>query len=185
MVLRATPVIGASGAVISHAKDALPSDCKHVEDGSSNKTDSEGGYGMSKELKLEVQKCLSKFMFEEQTAASNDEAMLCLKKGPVGCWASCEDYATCVAAVAEAEREVGTREEKLKVQAFFAETDMMSGKKGQAYFEECWTQSGLDDVVSFEAFTVPGSNHDSLCDSAPDVLEKILLEAKRTSVGGE
>ena len=61
----------------------------------------------------------------------------------------------------------------LKIQAYFAESDVMIGKKGQAYFEERWrgTNGEYKDVVEFASTTVPGTDHDALALSV-DVWEE-------------
>ncbi|CAG8078476.1 unnamed protein product [Penicillium salamii] len=134
-------------------------------------------YGLSMEQQNEIDSSMMQFMFKENTVGANSEAMQCLRKKP-DLWGKCENYEVYVRELVEREKERGREGTPLKVQAYFAVEDSMSGKKGQTYFEKCWQQAGngdAEDVIKFETTTVEGTDHDSLVQSAK-VWEKILGE---------
>ncbi|CAG7961856.1 unnamed protein product [Penicillium olsonii] len=136
-------------------------------------------YGLSVDQQNEIDSSMMQSMFKENTVGANSEALQCLRKKP-DLWGKCENYEVFVKELIEREVARGPEGVPLKVQAYFAEEDSMSGKKGQAYFERCWHQveeGNLGNVLSFESTTVQGTDHDSLVQSAR-VWEKILAEMK-------
>jgi hypothetical protein len=60
------------------------------------------GFGISMDVKKEVDRLVFKYPFEENTVGANDEALLCLKSTIRKDWNACEDYAECVTNLAEA-----------------------------------------------------------------------------------
>lgn len=117
-------------------------------------------YGVSEEVGKEVEKLLvPSYLMAEDTSAVNEEALLCLKKAEVPLWGAAEDYAEFVRQLVKLEGERSGRH--VKVQAYFAETDVMIGKGGQRYFDECWRQEGVEGVVEYESVELKGTNHDS------------------------
>lgn len=99
-----------------------------------------------------------KYSQAEETTAANEEAKLCLQKFEEGSWGAVGDYRTCVTSIAEGRRG-GV---KLRVHACFASSDVMIGKGGQRFFEECWRQEGVGEGVDFESGMFEGTNHDSV-----------------------
>jgi hypothetical protein len=196
LLLKASPVIGSSGAVLSAIQDMFSGGRHEPSSPSKDEQDRlrmQEEYGIAKEVQIELDKCAPQFLFEEETVGANEEALQCLRKGPAGIWGKCDDYVEFVREFAEMERrriqEQSRRQEaggkkKLKVQAYFAESDIMIGKKGQTYFEDCWKgkENEFQDVFDFEIITTQGVNHDSLCTSL-GVLETIFREAKRSLLG--
>lgn len=57
-----------------------------------------------------------------------------------------------------------TGQTKLCVKIYFAESDIMSGKAGQRYFESCWTgqDAELDECCNLTVKTIPETDHDSI-----------------------
>ena len=139
-------------------------------------------YGVTKEVQDAVDQLQDDYAWAEETVGANDESILCLKKAGPGLWGACEDYATFVRELASRERERRDRglnkEHNLKVHAFFAESDMMIGKKGQLYFEECWSKDITAGAVDFEAVTTTNTSHESICDAQRGVLERIFDEVR-------
>jgi hypothetical protein len=153
-----------------------------AEERDKNRRYIEDNYGLSMDQQNEISAAMMQFMFKENAAGSDSEAMQCLRKSP-STWGNCEDYNLFVRDLVERERERDRAGVPLKVNAYFAEEDSMIGKQGQAYFEKCWQQEGLGglgDVLTFESTTIPGSDHDSLVQSA-EVWERILGEMKETA----
>ena len=128
-------------------------------------------------------------VFGEDTRGANDEARLCLKKGPPGLWGACEDYAAFVRALAAQERERRRDQQeaappvpppKLRVRVFFAASDAMSGASGQAYMEACWQDArpggALADALQAETATVADTDHDGVAGDLA-TLESIFAAA--------
>ncbi|KAF2230349.1 hypothetical protein EV356DRAFT_509172 [Viridothelium virens] len=88
-------------------------------------------------------------------------------------WSDWGDFDVLAPRLAEAVREVGGAD-RLKVDVFFAESDIMigdAGKKGNRWFEACWRDV---DGVEFASETVKGSDHDGVWDLRWDVMEKVF-----------
>lgn len=134
-------------------------------------------------------------LFTEDTRGANDEARLCLKKGPPGLWGACDDYAAFVRDLATQERERRRNQQgapqpqsqpqsqpppKLRVRVFFAASDAMSGPSGQAYMEACWQDArpggALADVLQVETATVADTDHDEVAGDLA-TLESIFAAA--------
>ena len=62
------------------------------------------------------------------------------------------------------------------MRAYFAESDVMIGKRGQRYFETCF--KGFEDVLDFDSSMFLGENHDTLPFS-PEVLARIFREQRK------
>ncbi len=117
----------------------------------------------------------------------NQEALLCLKKGDD--WGACDDYEAFVDALVKQENDKkalsvvsnGSPTEdvqKLKVRAFFSESDIMIGKGGQRFFEKCWQREGVVDAIDFRSISVPDTNHDSVTSPSKGGLIQIINELK-------
>lgn len=189
-LLKASPAIESSGAVFSRMQDMLSSGPSSSSKEEHDRLRMQNEYDMPKEVQIELEKCVSRSVFGEKTVGANAEALQCLRKGPMSIWGKCDDYVEFVREFAEMERskiqeqsqiQDAEGKKKLKVQAYFAESDIMVGKKGQTYFEDCWkgSEDGFQDVFDFETMTIHGASHDSLCTSL-DILETIFQEAKRS-----
>lgn len=150
----------------------------------------ESEYGLSLQLQKDLQPLTFKAMLGENTVGADSEALCCLRKGPAGLWGDCDNYALFVGKLAELERGrragegVGGRG-KLRINAYFAETDAMIGKKGQSYMEDCWkcgVGDEIEDVLEFTTTTVKETDHDSVVQSV-EVLKQIFLSAGGTVPG--
>lgn len=144
----------------------------------------ESDYGLPVTLHKELQTATLKSMLNEKMVGADSEALCCLRKGPPELWGECDDYALFVRKLADLERSRRSKQgsgdgEKLRVSAYFAETDAMIGEKGQRYMEGCWKGGEGDqfqDVLDFATMTVAETDHDSVVQSV-DVLERIFLSA--------
>jgi pimeloyl-ACP methyl ester carboxylesterase len=140
-------------------------------------------FGMTREEHEMTFKLIVKYIFAEDTTGANHEALLCLKKGGVAgtsMWGICEDYGAFVPALADVWKNRSDPGTRLKVEAYFAESDMMIGQKGQNYFEECWNEENCGDAIAFEAISTIGTDHDSVGDPMNGAIERIIREAKRS-----
>jgi hypothetical protein len=172
------PVIASSGAVMSSVKDAFSTGSDSNDETERKRLHIEREYGMPRDLQVELEKQAAHRLFKEDTVGANVEVLQCLRKRAP--WGECDDYTQFVIDLAERERRA-SEGVKLTVRAFFAESDIMIGKRGQAYFESCF--KGFGDVLQFESKTVLGENHDSMCFS-PEVLAGIFQDGMNYSVEG-
>ncbi|KAJ0119927.1 hypothetical protein J7T55_000777 [Diaporthe amygdali] len=181
-------VVTAGGTAFSKISNLLPSssgvNAAETPPLERNRQKIESEYGLPVEMQRELQTLTLKSIFSENMVGADSEALCCLRKGPVGLWGDCDDYALFVRKLAELERTrradegVGDRE-SLRISAYFAESDSMIGKRGQSYMENCWKGSGGDefqDVLNFTAETVKETDHDSVVQSV-EVLKQIFLSA--------
>ncbi|KGO75406.1 hypothetical protein PITC_080920 [Penicillium italicum] len=152
--------IATSGGIIANlAKSLLP---KSSDDQAKEPLYIAQNYGLEPDQQKEIDSLMMQSIFKENTVGFNAEALQCLRKEP-NTWGKCEDYEVFVRELAERER--GRDGAPLKVQTLFAESDIMIGKKGQAYFEKCWHHIDNGDsrgVFEFDSRVVPGTDHDSL-----------------------
>jgi len=188
-LLTAGPALASSGTVVTKFSNALSSggvvggggeDRSAVEE---NRRRLEEGYGLARDVQMELDSLMFKSMFAEDTVGANDEALQCLKKG--GTWGKADDYMEFVRGLADLERRIIADagsiggKARLKVRAYFAESDAMIGKRGQTYVEECWKgkeDGEFQDVLDFQSMTVARTDHDSLVQSLK-ALERIFVEA--------
>ena len=132
---------------------------------SSGSTSSAERFGVDDETAKQIDKLSPKFQFAEDTTAANEEAKLCLRKFDGEAWGDAADYSDCIRRIAEAEQELCSRESdtnKLRVEGFFAGSDIMSGKRGQVYFEECWERGEVAGVIGWGSRTYDKADHDSV-----------------------
>ncbi|KAJ6780835.1 hypothetical protein PWT90_00522 [Aphanocladium album] len=126
--------------------------------------------GLSTKMQGALQLQTLEHIFAETTAGSSDEARHCARKSAPGSWGKADDYGVFVKELAEQER---SRKEndadeasvtKLRIMAFFAETDHIVGEGGRKYVEKCWRSptNEFDDAFEFSAKTIAGSGHDEL-----------------------
>lgn len=159
------PTIGWSGGISSSIGDMFQT--PPAENGI---TTSEAGekYGVDKETAQTLTKLMRQYMLAENTSATNEEILMCLQKAGPATWGVAEDYEKCMRDLAIKESDYqqaspqGNQPAKLHVKAYFAPSDVMIGNKGREFFEKCWRQEGISDMVNFESAIVPDTNHDSI-----------------------
>lgn len=151
----------------------------------------EAEYGMPMGLLKELPNVAFSCTLSENLVGADSEALYCVRKGPVGLWGECDDYALFVRKLSELERSRRTDEgygdsQKLRISAYFAETDDMIGKKkGQTYMEDCWKGSGgnqFQDVLDFTTTTISETDHDTVL-VCVEVLEQIFRSVISTASG--
>lgn len=166
-----SPLISSSGAVITSVKDKLPGGDDGNTMSERKRKLIEQKYGLDREVQIELEKMTAKFIFKESTVGANEEALQCVRKGAP--WLECDDYTQFAKNFAESEKRRGDTSGKIRMRAYFAESDVMIGKTGQKYFENCF--KGFEDVLNFDSATIMEENHDSVAFS-PVILEKIFQE---------
>ncbi|KAL4999996.1 alpha/beta-hydrolase [Aspergillus recurvatus] len=174
-VTRASPVLASSGSAARQMSMTLGS-------GSLNRTEEdrsfldanwhrvERDYGVPHGEQAELAGLAVRFMFAEDTAGANREALQCLRKGDGGDWGECSDYASFAQMISAVERNAGRC---VTLRAFFAAKDAMVGSQGQRYLEECWRAPGLGESINFVSTTVGRTDHDTVAQSV-EVWEAIF-----------
>lgn len=166
MLLQAGPAFASSGAVVKKVTNAISSTGTSTDNNSEQEKRRrllEESYGVSRDVQVEIESAMIRLMFQESTVGSNSEALQCLRKASSNTWGTCDNYGAFVREFAQLER--GREGPALKIQAYFAESDVMIGQKGQEYFEACWRGAGdgeFQDAIEFASMTVPGTDHDTL-----------------------
>lgn len=190
IVKRANPTLAGSSGALSALAGFIRG---NAGDGTTRKKadDEEEGecqeaYGMSLSVQKELEKLTRKYIFEENTKGVNDEARLCLKS-TAGCgWDVCEDCPAFVKGLKESweeETDAGRRG-KLRVTIFFAEEDALVGKRGMAYFRECWTQEKCGRGIEVKCVQTHGTDHDTIMDPEMGFIESVISAAKENEGTG-
>lgn len=188
---RITPAFATSGTIFTKASSFLSSSISSISGGDGqelsfqeiNRKKLATDYDLPRDVQLELGPMRMKKIFEGDTTGANDEALQCLRKGDGSSWGECDDYNVFVKALVSAERQKQQLDAnsqghaKLKVRAYFAESDVMIGKEGQKYVEECWgwQENTFDDVIDFSSATVADTDHDSVMESI-ETLGKIFKD---------
>lgn len=151
-------------------------------------------------------KVLMRCVFSESIRGSNHEVLLCLQKDIAGSWGPCDNYDSYADALeaklqeyyqhAEREEDRSTRasaaiagsnasatQHQFVLKVFWAERDILIGKKGEEYFDDCFQRFTRDgqssngerqSCLSYESEVVPDTDHDTLCLPQYGALSKIL-----------
>lgn len=164
---RIIPSASWSGGIISSsaALFSFPASADIPGAGTSTSTTSVEQYGVDKDTAKLIEKLSSKYQFAESTTGANEEVKLCLRKCDDADWGEAADYPSCIRKIAVNEAALGGREPdaaKLRVEAFFAGSDIMIAKLGQEYFEQCWQSDEVRGKVDFTTSTFPEANHDTV-----------------------
>ena len=188
---KVAPTLSFSGGLISSSAALVGSKPDpNVETKVGSDEDAAEKYGVDVETAKLISSNAVKFHLAEDTTAGNEEAKLCLMKGGSASWGVLADYEACVRSIVADEE--GARSDggdgqagRLRVDAFFAASDMLVGKGGQEYFEKCWRPEGMDGKVDFESQICEGTDHDSVLvdfrlGGLRKVFERIAANGSRT-----
>ncbi|KIW16904.1 hypothetical protein PV08_04094 [Exophiala spinifera] len=166
------PGVAASGGLISPLSTMFSSPSPAGTDlpggeAPNNSTSLVEQYGFDDATAKLVHKLATKWQFAESNQGGNEEAKLCLEKSDgTASWGEAADYSGCARRIADNEAALSLNEghapPKLSVSAFFAGSDIMIAKRGQAFFEQCWQSDEVTGKVDFTTSTYPEANHDSL-----------------------
>ena len=162
---KVAPTLSFSGGLISSSAALLgskPDANAEIKVGSDE--DAAEKYGVDIETARLISSNAVKFHLAEDTTAGNEEAKLCLMKGGSASWGVLADFEACVRSIADEAGANGGDGQiaRLRVDAFFAASDVMIGKGGQAYFEKCWRREDIADKVDFDSRVCEGTDHDSV-----------------------
>lgn len=160
---KVVPATSWSGGVISSIGGFFSgSEAKSDEE---DESEVQAKYGLDKATAKELESLYFKYLLAEGMKGGNDEALLCSKARGSTSWGACDDYMTCIKTIAESEKERLGKDPsaaKLRVRLHFAQDDMMIGKGGKKYFEECWQQEGVSDAVDVKSKEWPDTNHETV-----------------------
>ncbi|KAK4547187.1 hypothetical protein LTR36_001408 [Oleoguttula mirabilis] len=174
---RVAPTASWSGGILSSAANLFRAETGTIHSAELSPGDK---YGVSEEVGECIDKLQLNWLLAESTTAGNDEALLCLKKAGAN-WGVCEDYEDYVRRLAEQERRLkheGTA--NLKIDTFFAASDVMIGQGGQQYFERCWREGEVADAIDFGSTILPETDHDSaLADLKKGALKQVFERIAR------
>ncbi|KAL7811399.1 alpha/beta-hydrolase [Trichoderma gracile] len=188
-VVDAAPALTTSGTVLNKVTSLLSAsmgtnNAQELTTLERNRQKLADEYDFPLDMQMELGTILTKKIFDENTVGANGEALQCLRKGQGWSWGVCDDYAVFVKSLVSAERQRRQLNPnwqdsmRLKVRAYFAETDIMIGAGGQKYIEKVWgwKDKAFEDVLDFESVTVPGTDHDSVMQSV-EILEQVFIDA--------
>ncbi|KAF2147799.1 hypothetical protein K461DRAFT_248700, partial [Myriangium duriaei CBS 260.36] len=119
-------------------------------------------YGFDNETAEIIAKLSIKFQFAESNMGGNEEAKLCLCKCDDADWGDAADYSGCIRKIAANEAARSGGRPKLRIEAFFAASDVMTARRGQEFIEQCWQNDEVKGKVDFATTTLPDTNHDSV-----------------------
>jgi hypothetical protein len=163
IAVRALGAIDASSGVLSKLYDQLfpGSQGEPEHDSPAKVMETEDGLGI--DLQTEILKLAMKKMFSNVSVGAKSEVALCLKKGPLGSWGEVEDMSAMVKKIRSREK-LSSVTGQTNVKLYFAESDIMTGKAGQQYFESCWTgqDEDLDGYLDLTVKTIPETDRDSI-----------------------
>ncbi|MCJ1281852.1 hypothetical protein MMC26_001175 [Xylographa opegraphella] len=176
---KVAPVFMFSGQIVSGiTKSTLPD--AQLESFSQNDYDPE-----LRAIFPDLERLVPKLFMEENISGGADEAFLSLKRGDKCTWGLFADTDEAISMVVSQERELalaassspnGDSREKLRTAVFFAESDIMIGKKGQEWFGQCWRNQDIADLISYTSETVPNSSHETIGGPAQGVFERLFEE---------
>ena len=179
---RIAPSLSWSGGVISSITDLFQAAPGSADSGSMSLAEK---YNSTEEIGQQIEKLRTRYYFDEDTTAGNEDAKLCLKKEGNGNLGICDDYSESVQSLARQEqdrKQANPSLPKLKVDVYFAESDIMIGKTGQEYFDQCWQDNEVPNIIEYESMELPGTNHDStVLDLKKGALEHIFDKVKKAS----
>ena len=181
MINSAQPAFGASDGAVMAIKSAFKSKAVTLEQKGEEARQLLAGFGISVDVKKEVDKLIFKYGFEENTDGVNDEARMCLKSTSGTSWHTCEDYPECVRNLAQAwENRVQDGGSKLKVKIILPGSDHMVGDKGMRYFENCWKKEKCGKGVVVEVQKLEAADHDTTTDPTKGAIGAMFREAKKS-----
>ncbi|KAF2222960.1 hypothetical protein BDZ85DRAFT_274122 [Elsinoe ampelina] len=154
-----------SGSIVSSCAAYLtPRGIDNPEGQASTMVTPSKQYGSDEETSRLIEKLSTEYQLAENNTGANEEAKLCLRKCDDAAWGDAADYKGCIGKITanEASQRSQATLAKLRIESFFAASDLMVAKGGQTYFEQCWRDQNTDSLVEFESSTVPDTDHDSV-----------------------
>ncbi|KAH8648624.1 hypothetical protein BX600DRAFT_517991 [Xylariales sp. PMI_506] len=119
--------------------------------------------------------------YAQNVRGLSEDALLLLRKGGQpdewGSWSDWDDLVPLLAAAETDQRSGGNGADlpKLRVDVFFAESDVMIGTKVQGWFDSCWAPEKRGEGIDYESHEVEGADHDNILNLQFGVAQKIFL----------
>ena len=182
IIRRASPVFEASSGAFSSLPSIFPStNATNKEKQEEESRRCLQGFGIPLEVREANSKSTFKRIFAEDTKGVNDEARLCLKSTEGTNWLACEDYKEYVKELGrEWQGKITDAASKLKVDIVLPEEDIMVGKKGMQYFEDCWNSEAFGPGIEVSCVRVKGADHESAIHPANEAIVRMFERAKGT-----
>ncbi|KAG0647982.1 hypothetical protein D0Z07_5873, partial [Hyphodiscus hymeniophilus] len=177
------PVLSVSGGASQIVSQPFKNKLKTEKQKEEDERKCMRGYGVSLEIKAELDKAAFRYGFAENSEGLNDEARLCLRSVKGISWGACEDYEECIKALKEAwGKRVEGGGKPLSVSVFLPEEDMMVEDKGMKYFEDVWREENRGNGLKVEVVRWKGTDHDSAPNPSNDAVWKMfeLVKGVRT-----
>lgn len=160
--------------------------------------------GMSAAEAIAQSKATRKALFSEDTSGANHECLLLLKKEVAGSWGACESYQDYPAKLETKLKEyfqsrqdsdstaLGTSQsqQRLAIKVSWAESDLLIGKKGAAYFDACFKKFALRELGSgkdstallYDSEVAPETDHDTVFLPQCGVLPQMIKDISRAGI---
>ena len=187
MIRRVQPTFALSGGVSQAVSMPFKNKFASEEQKKEEERKCLEAYGVSLDVKEEINKAVFKYGFVENTEGGNDEARMLLKSVKGLSWGAFEDYEVCVAALAETwDKKVGEGARPLSISVALPEEDMMIGDKGMQYFENVWREENRGKGIQVEVIRWKGTDHETAVDASSGGMGKMfeLVKGLR-SLGSE
>lgn len=152
-------------------------------------------FGQSKEVRREVVRLQGLWQRGEDTSAISADATLCMQKDGEdwGVYSSLpkaiEVFKTTYTSEAQPQSitsgptpsssSSSFHPRRLTFAVYFSSSDVMIGKGGQQYFENCWKQGNADEKIEYKARTVPESDHDSIILPEKGWIKEVFGQVKK------
>lgn len=147
--------------------------------------------GVSAAERAAQNKVLMRCVFSESIHGANHEVLLLLRKEVAGSWGPLDSYDSypdaLEAKIQEHYRQsdglnesANTTSHQFTLKTFWAEKDMLIGKKGAEYFDKCFQHFAhnrqSNSCLSYESEVVPDTDHDTLFLPQNGVLSRVLQD---------
>ena len=168
------PVIGFSSGISSGISSTISSGLmSSIKASNASAGTSESSEAAARSRAIDAK--IIKYVFAENIEGVGQDAMLCMKRGgKENLWGRWEDHDEFVALLKFEESRRPVEESMLRVDAFWAESDKMIGKKGAQWFDYCWRQEARGSNIEYSHRTVPSTDHETIMDMRLGPLEEIL-----------
>ena len=103
---------------------------------------------------------VQEYALAENVEGVGEEAVFCLRRKRDGLWGPWNDYDEYPALV-KGHDAIRDRSPRLRIEAFYAENDDVSGKQGTEWFDGCWKNQEIDGVT-FTSTMIPDCTHETI-----------------------
>ena len=179
-----TPVTGFSENIVGTFGASLGS-LFHTKatgnDAMGTETDDEAAFVFEEDLRP----LIIDMAYAENMQGLSQEALLFLKRGNAYDWGAWEDYDRYVPMLATTEEAYRTPvpdAQKLRVDVFYAETDVMIGNSmGPKWFDDCWREAKRGQSIEYRARVVKGADHDGIFNLRWGAMHQVFTEVRSKS----